>query len=72
MRVDVSSVLFSPGNSLFRGAPLTITRHFLELFCMRAVHFVSHYNETLFMTYFISCLFYKTSYDLSMAGGGII
>ena len=55
---------------MFRGAPLTITRHFLERFCMRAVHFVSQYNEALFVTFFIPCLFYKTSYDLSMGGGG--
>ena len=67
-----SSVLFGPGKPVFRGAPLTITRHFLERF-LRAVHFVSQYNEALFVTFFISCLFfYKTSYDLSMGGGGIM
>ena len=31
-----SSVLFGTADSLFREAPLTITRHFLEYFCMRS------------------------------------
>ena len=44
------SALNGSGKPAFRGAPLTITTHFLKHFCMRVVFFVSHYNETLFMS----------------------
>ena len=50
---------------MFRGTPLTITRHFLERFCMRAMHLVSHYNETPFFLKPFSFI-----NDLSMGGGG--
>ena len=56
---------------MFRGAPLTITRHFLERF-LRAVHFVSQYNEALFVTFFISCLFFIKRLTTFPWGGGIM
>ena len=50
---SLSSVLFGPADSLFRGTPLTITRDYFRIFLYAFDILVSHYNETLFYDFFI-------------------
>ena len=64
--MHVSSVLFGPADSLFRGAPLTITRQFFKRFRMRSTSLFLTITRHFFMTFF----HLSKSCDLSMGGGG--